>query len=99
METEYTVGDNGRHREVVKSICKVLPDIGVSVLSEAFIVKPINLGDLATLVVSPQNGDTASVSDFQSDEQRNSLERVISSIDIITHKHIIRFGTLAADTK
>ena len=99
METEYTVGDNGRHREVVKSICKVLPDIGVSVLSEAFIVKPVDLSDLATLVISPQNGDPASVSDFQGNEQRNRFERVISSIDIIAHEHVIRFGALAADTK
>jgi len=99
MKTENTIGDNGSHGEVVKSISKVLPDIGVSVLSETFIVKPVDLGDLATLVISPQNGDPASVSDFQGNEQRNRFERVISSIDVVTHEHVICFGTLAADTK
>jgi hypothetical protein len=41
VETEYTIGNDGSHGEVIKGISKVLPNIGISVLPEAFVVKSV----------------------------------------------------------
>lgn len=53
VETEYAIGNDGGHWQVIKGVREVFPDVGVSVFSEAFVVEPIDLGDLTTFVVSP----------------------------------------------
>lgn len=69
MQAEYAIRYHCRHGQIVKGIRKVLPDVGVSVLSKALIVKAIDLGNLTTLVVPTENCDATSVSYFQSDQQ------------------------------
>mmetsp|Transcript_100557 Transcript_100557/g.288940 ORF Transcript_100557/g.288940 Transcript_100557/m.288940 type:complete len:89 (-) Transcript_100557:407-673(-) len=64
VQTKYAIGNHCSHWEIIKGIGEVLPDIGVPVLSETFIVKPVHLRDLATFVVSPENSDPISVSDL-----------------------------------
>ena len=59
--------------EVVKQICKVLPHVGVSVLSEALIVEPIHLRDLPALMVPPQDGDTPGEAHFQRHKEGHRL--------------------------
>ncbi len=41
METEDTVRNECRHGKVVESVCKEFPDIGVTIFSEAFVVKSV----------------------------------------------------------
>lgn len=77
----------------------MFPNIGVSVLSKAFVIKPIHLCDLATFVVTPKNGDAISVSYFQGDQKGDGLQRVITSVDVISHEQIVRFRALPSDTK
>lgn len=47
METEDLAFNNCSHGKVIKEVSEVFPDIGVSILSETFIVESINLGDLS----------------------------------------------------
>jgi hypothetical protein len=47
--------NQGSQGKVVKEVSEVLPDVGVSILPEALIIKSIHLGDLATLVVAKEN--------------------------------------------
>lgn len=49
----HLVLDESGERQVVEQVCEELPDVGVSVLSEALVVKAIDLGDLTRLMVSP----------------------------------------------
>lgn len=84
VETEDLVFDEGGEGEVVEQIGEVLPDIGVAVLAQAFIVEPINLGDLTGLVVPTKDGDPLGVTDFKAHEEGDGLDGVVATIDIIT---------------
>ena len=74
METEDLVLDEGRQRKVVKEIRKVLPDVGVTILAQAFVVEAVDLSDLARFVVTAENGDSLWVADLECDEQSNSFD-------------------------
>lgn len=67
MEAEDLVLNDSCKWKHVEEIGEVLPDIGVSVLPQAFVVKTIDLGDLPTLVVSSQNSDSVLEAYLQTD--------------------------------
>ena len=46
VQAEDVALNDGSEREVVEKTCEVLPDIGVSVLTQALVVESINLCDL-----------------------------------------------------
>jgi hypothetical protein len=43
METEYAVCHYRRHGQVIKGIGEELPNIGISILPQAFVVEPITV--------------------------------------------------------
>ena len=47
VQTEDLVVDESGQGEVVKEIGEGFPDVGIAIFAQAFIVKPIDLGDLA----------------------------------------------------
>lgn len=57
VEAEDLIVDEGGEGEVVEEVGEVLPNIGVAVLAEALVVKAVNLGDLARLVIPAEDGD------------------------------------------
>lgn len=61
--------------------------------------KDVHLSDLATLVVSSQNGDTVTVSDLEGNKQGDSLHRVVATINVVAHEEVVSVGGLAADTE
>lgn len=52
VQAEDAILNYSREWKVIKKPSEVLPNISVSVLSEAFIVESINLGNLLALVIS-----------------------------------------------
>lgn len=48
----YLSINQGSQRKVVKEISEVLPDIGVTILSQALIIKSIHLSDLSALMIA-----------------------------------------------
>ena len=99
METEdVSLYDSGEW-QVVEERGEVLPHVGVSVLSEAFIVESVDLGDLLALVVTSENGDSVWVSDLENDEESDCLNRVVASIDVISHEEVVRVWGLATNFK
>ena len=53
---------------------EVLPNIGITVLSQALIIESVDLCDLLALVISSQNGDSVWISDLKSDKEGNGLD-------------------------
>jgi hypothetical protein len=50
-------------------------------------------------VVSSQNGDSVTVSEFQSDEEGDGLDGVITSVDIVSHEEVVGIRRVASDTE
>lgn len=85
MKAEDLVVDKGSEGEVVEKVGEVLPDVRVAVLPEALVVEAVHLGDLPRLVVATEDGDPLGIPDLEGDEQRDRLDGVVSSIDVITY--------------
>jgi len=68
VEAKYLPVDQGSQRKVIEQISEVLPDIGVSVFSEAFIVESVDLGDLTRFMVTSEDSDSIFVPDLEGDE-------------------------------
>ena len=64
METKDTALDNCGEGQVIKKRCEILPNIWVSVFSQAFIIETINLSNLFTLVIASEDGNSAWVSNL-----------------------------------
>lgn len=83
MQTEDLAVDEGGEREVVEEIGKVLPNIGVAILAEAFIVETVDLSDLAGLVVATQNGDALGVADLKRNKESDSLDGEVATVNVV----------------
>lgn len=84
MEAEDLVFDEGGEGEKIEEVGEVLPHVRVAVFSEAFVVKPIDLCDLAGLVVSSKDGDTLGVTDLKANKEGDRLDGVVAAVDIVT---------------
>jgi len=60
--------DEGSEREEVEEVGEVFPDVGIAVLAQALVVETVDLGNLAGLVVTAEDGDALWVTDFEGDE-------------------------------
>ena len=58
VQTEDLVVDQSGKRQIVEQICEVFPDVRVTVLAQALVVEAVDLGDLAGLVVTTEDGYT-----------------------------------------
>ena len=99
METEDVAFNNTCEWQVVEQRSEVLPDVGISVLSKAFIIETVDLGDLLALVVTSEDGDSVRVSDLEGDEESHSLNGVVSSVDVVSHEEIVVFGQLTSNSE
>jgi hypothetical protein len=89
VKAEDLVVDEGGQGKVVEEICEVFPDIGVSVLAQALVVEAVDLCDLSRFVIATKNGDAGRISDLQSNEQCDSLDRIIASIDVVAWRVLV----------
>ena len=74
MKAENACLNDSCDWEVVEKGGKILPNVGISVLSQALVVESIHLCDLFGLVVTTENGDSRWISDLHGDHERNGLD-------------------------
>lgn len=86
VQTEDLVVDESGEGEIIEEIGKVLPDISITVLAKALVVEAVDLGDLARLVVASEDGNSFGVSNLERDEEGDRLDRVVTSVDIVSCK-------------
>lgn len=91
------VVDEGGQGQVVEEVGKVLPDVGVAVLAQALVVKAVHLGDLSRFVVPAEDRDPVAVPHLERDEERDGLDRVVPSVDIVAHEQVVGVGRVATD--
>jgi hypothetical protein len=99
VEAEDLVVDQGSEGKVVEEIGEVLPYVGIAVFSKALIIKPIDLCDLAGLVVATEDGDALRISNFQSHKESDGFNGIVTSINIIAHEQIIRVWIWPANSE
>ena len=83
VEAEDLVVNKGSQGEVVEKVCEIFPYIGIAILSETLVVEAIDLGDLARFVVTAKDCDALGVSNFESNEECDCLNGVITSINVV----------------
>lgn len=96
MQTEELILDNCSQGKVIEEFSEAFPDVGVAVFSTALIVKSIDLSDLSGLMISSEDGDSVFVSDFESEEEGDGLDGMVTyigngdtSVNIVAHKQIV----------
>ena len=75
------------------------PYVGISVFSQALVIKPVHLRYLSALMISSENGYAIPVSQFQSDEKGDCLYGVVPTVNVVAHEKIISVWRIAANTK
>lgn len=84
VETENLVLNQSGERKIVEKVGKVLPDIRISIFAQTFVVKSVDLCDLSGFVVSTKDCDALGITNFQSNEECNSLNGIVSTVNIVT---------------
>lgn len=74
----------------------MLPHGGASELAETLVVEAEHHGDVATLVVAPQQRDFAGVADLQRQQQQESLDTVHAPVHVVTHEQVVSLGYISA---
>ena len=97
MEAEDLVLDHSGEGQVIEELSKLLPDVGITILAEALVVEPIYLSDLSRLVVSSEDSESVLIADFKGDKQGYGLDRVVSSVDVVTHEQIVGVWRMATN--
>ena len=96
MQTEDLVLNYRCEGQVVEQICEVLPDVRVAIFAEALVVESIDLSDLTRLVIASDQSDTLRVTNFQGEQKKERLDRIVATIDEISHEQVVGVGALAA---
>jgi len=68
-----SLNDSGQW-QVIEETCEVLPNIGITVLSETLVIETIHLGDLLALMVSSEDSDSTWVPNLEGDQKGDSLD-------------------------
>ena len=84
VETENLIVNESCKWEVVEKICKVLPDIRITIFAKAFVIETVDLGDLARFVVSAEDRNSGGITYLQRDKESDCFYRIISTVDIVT---------------
>ena len=57
----------------------------------------LHLCDLSALVVTSQNGDSVLEADLKGHQEGYSLNRVVATIDVVTHEEVVSVRGLSSD--
>jgi len=91
VHAENLLVDNGCYWQAVEAVCKCLPQLNV-VTAFAFVIEPVNPVNAGALMVSAQDEKVLGVLDLVGEQQADRLQRLLSSIDIVSQKQIIGLG-------
>ena len=81
--------DEGGERKEVKQVGEVAPNICVSVLAQTLVVKPVNLSDLSTFVVSTEDCDAVTVTELHRYKESYGFDGIVPSVYVVAHKEVI----------
>ena len=74
MNTEDFVVDNGGQSKVVEDVSAVPPHVNRAKLTQALVIKAVDLSDLARLVVASDESDSLRITYFQGNKKQEGLD-------------------------
>ena len=57
----------------------------------------LHLSNLSALVVTAKDSDSVGVAHLECDEKSDSLDRVVATIDVVTHEEVVGVGRLTSN--
>ena len=84
VNAEYSPIHDCTQGQIIKDLTTPSPNVGTRVLSLTFVVKAIDLSDLARLVISTDECNALGVTNFEGEKEEEGLYRVETSIDKVT---------------
>lgn len=84
MYAQYLAVNHGCQCKVVEYLATISPNVSRTVLSVAFVIEAIHLGDLARLMVPSYESDSIWVSYFKGEQKKKCLDTVETTIDEVT---------------
>ena len=88
MHGEDLLINDGGNGQAVEAVGKSLPQLDV-VASLALVVETVNTVDGSTLVVAAQDEEVLGVLDLVCEEQADSLQRLLATIDVVTEEEVV----------
>lgn len=95
----HLVIDEGGEGEEIEQVGEEPPHVSVSVFAETLVVEAVDLCNLSRLVVSPEDRDAVAVSKLHGDEEGDGLDRVITTVDVVTHEEVVCVWRVAPDAE
>lgn len=80
--------DDGRNRQAVEAVGESLPQFDV-VSALALIVEAVDTVDRGTLVVATQDKEVLGVLNLVREEQTDGLQRLLTTIDVVTKEEVV----------
>ena len=97
VEAKDLVFNDSSQGQVVKKLSELLPDVGIAILAQAFVIESVHLSDLSRLVVASQDCDSILIAHLERDEQSDCLHTVVAAIYVVAHEQVVRVGRLATN--
>mmetsp|Transcript_8268 Transcript_8268/g.12235 ORF Transcript_8268/g.12235 Transcript_8268/m.12235 type:complete len:86 (-) Transcript_8268:355-612(-) len=85
MHTNYFIINNSTARKTIKCVTKGLPQFD-AVPTPALIVESVDTINSCTLMVPPKDEKVFGVFDFIRKQEADDLERLLSTINVVTQK-------------
>lgn len=84
MHAEDATINHSAQSQVVKHVAAVAPHIHRAIFPEAFVVKPVYLGNLPAFVVATNERDAIGIAHLVRQQEKEGLYAVVATVDEIT---------------
>ena len=95
VKAEYLRFEQGCQGQVVEKVAAHVVNFqagSTKELSLTLVVEAVDLGDLATLVIAPQDRDAVLEAHLQANQQCDRLHTVVASVDVVPHEQVVCVG-------
>ena len=96
MDAEDLALNDGANTKVIEDLRAVLPGVDVAILAHGLFIESVDAGNTAGLVITTEKGDAVGELQLEAEEELESLDRVVATIDEVTHEDVAGVGDLAA---
>ena len=99
MDAENFTFDNCADTEVIEHVSAVSPWVGITILSHGLFIESVDGSDTSSLVISSQESNVSWPFHLQAKKKLESLNRVVATIDEVSHEDIASLRNLTSSLK